>query len=63
MTLSLIAAIKARKLDEFIEQETARGIGPANSEDVDRAIKILATQPLSEGRTSRSTSRGGSSGK
>ena len=58
MTLSLVSALKARKLDDFIEQETARGIGPANSEEIDKAVKILATQPLSEDQTSRSSSVG-----
>jgi len=60
MTISLTAALKAKKLDEFIEQEAARSIGPIDSEDIERAIKVLATQPLPEDQISHSTSHGGS---
>jgi hypothetical protein len=62
--LSLKEAIETDRLREFITQEEARGIGPANRKKLDSAIKRLATTPLkSKGRTSRSTSGGGSSGK
>lgn len=61
--ITLSEALKTGKLAEFIAQEEARGIGPADSPDLDEAIKILATTPTqSEGRTSRSTSGGGSNG-
>jgi hypothetical protein len=62
--LTLSDAIKTRKIQEFIAQEEARGVGPGSSEELEKAIKLLATTPLkSEDRTSRSTSRGGSRGK
>lgn len=62
--LSLSEAIKSGRLREFIAQEEARGIGPAQSGDVEKAIKILATTPTQSGdRTSRPPSRGGSTEK
>jgi hypothetical protein len=61
--LSLSDAIKSKRLQDFIAQEEKRGIGPADSKELDKAIKLLATQPRSEDQTSRSTSRGGSRGK
>jgi hypothetical protein len=62
--LTLTEAIKTDRLREFIKQEEARGVGPAQSRDVDKAIKILATTPTQSGdRTSHPTSRGGSRGK
>ena len=62
--LTLTHAIKTGRLAEFIEQEEKRGVGPVNKRKIDAAIKRLATTPLkSEGRTSRSSSGGGSSGK
>lgn len=62
--LTLSEAIKTGRLAQFIEQEEARGIGPAESPDLERAIKILATTPTQSGdRTSRSPSRDGSTEK
>jgi hypothetical protein len=62
--LSLSQAIKSGKLSEFIAQEEARGIGPADRKKLAAAIKVVATkQPQSKDRTSRSTSRDGSRGK
>lgn len=64
--LTLAHALKNGRLDEFVAQEEARGIGPANRKSFDEAIKKLATTitpPRSKGRTSRSASRDGSSGK
>lgn len=59
--LSLVRAIKSGKLREFIAQEEARGVGPVDSAELKRAIKILATTPhQSKDRTSRSSSGGGS---
>jgi hypothetical protein len=61
MTLS--KALKSGRLREFIEQEEARGVGPANSKQVETAIKALAaTLPQSEDQTSRSSSGDGSNG-
>ena len=62
--LTLSKALRTGQLREFIAQEEARGIGPVDNTEVDAAIKHLATTPLkSKGRTSRSSSGGGSSGK
>jgi hypothetical protein len=38
MNLSLAEAIKTGRLEEFIAQEEARGIGPAKRKDLDRAL-------------------------
>jgi hypothetical protein len=63
-TLNLSDALRDGRLPEFIAQEEARGIGPTDSPDLEKAIKILATTPLkSKDRTSRSPSRGGSTEK
>lgn len=61
--LSLAKAIKAGRLREFIAQEEARGVGPANRKAFDAAIEKAVKLRRSKGRTSRSSSRGGSSGK
>lgn len=66
--ITLSKAIKSGKLPEFIAQEEARGIGPADSKDFELAIKEFATHgPIkpkqSKDRTSRSASRDGSRGK
>ena len=61
--LTLTKAIQSGRLDEFIAQEEARGIGPVNKKKLDAALKKLATtQRQSQDRTSRSSSRDGSSG-
>ncbi len=62
--LSLSNALKTGRLNEFIAQEEARGIGPVDRRKLDAAIKILAIKPKqSKDRTSHSASRGGSNGK
>jgi hypothetical protein len=62
--ITLTQAIKDGRLREFIAQEEARGVGPADSKEVADAIHHLATTPLkSKGRTSRSPSHGGSTEK
>jgi hypothetical protein len=62
--LTLSEAIQTDRLREFIAQEEKRGIGPADRKQLDEAIRRLATTPLkSGGRTSRSSSGGGSSEK
>jgi len=47
--LTLAEAIKSDRLQEFIAQEEARGIGHANRRDVEAAIKTLATTPTQSG--------------
>jgi hypothetical protein len=62
--LTLSEAIKAGRLEEFVKQEEARGVGPAQSSELAEAIEILATTPTqSGGRASRSPSDGGSTEK
>jgi hypothetical protein len=62
--LTLSNAIKAGKIKEFIAQEEARRIGPAERAELDETIKRLATTPLkSKGRASRSASADGSTEK
>lgn len=61
--ITLSEALKNDRLAEFIAQEEGRGIGPASTTEVERAIKLLATRKQSSDRTSRSASRGGSGGK
>jgi hypothetical protein len=58
--ITLSDALKSGRLSEFIEQEEARGVGPASKRKLDAAIKKLATQPRPANQTSRSTSRDGS---
>jgi hypothetical protein len=62
--LTLTKALETGRLREFIAQEETRGIGPANRQDVEAAIKKLATTPTqSEDQTSHSPSRDGSTEK
>jgi hypothetical protein len=61
--LSLTKALELGRLSDFIRQEESRGIGPANLGNYGRALEALIKAPQSEDQTSRSPSRGGSSGK
>ena len=61
--LTLSAALKAGKIKEFVAQEEARGIGPANRAELDRLIIQAIKLRRSKGQTSRSTSAGGSTEK
>lgn len=49
--LSLKEALSSGKLDAFIKQEEARGIGPVSKPDLDTAIKAVIKQPQSKGQT------------
>lgn len=61
--LTLMAALRAGKLDEFIAQEEARGVGPVVEADFDAlAAKVIRTSQ-SDDQTSRSLPAGGSRGK
>jgi hypothetical protein len=46
--LTLSNALKTGRLREFVAQEVARGVPSPNARALDKAIKALATQPLSE---------------
>ena len=61
--ITLADAAKANRLAEFAAQEEARGIGPIDRADFDRAVAKLVTAPQSADRTSRSASAGNSTGK
>jgi hypothetical protein len=61
--LSLREAMATGRLEEFIRQEEARGVGRANRHELDEAIRELAKRRRPGDRTSRSASRGGSRGK
>jgi hypothetical protein len=63
MILSLSEAIRSDRLEEFIAQEEARGVGPADSDEVMQAIETVARPPQSEDQTSRSPSRDDSNGR
>jgi hypothetical protein len=58
--LSLSEAVKIGRLDEFIAQEEARGIGPIDRADFDAALAKMVKAPQSKNRTSHSASRDGS---
>ena len=54
--LTLNEAVKSGRLQDFIAQEEARGIGPIDRADLDRAIATLIKAPQSEGQTLHSLS-------
>lgn len=61
--LTLAEAIKTGRLRDFVAQEEARGIKAANANAYARALETIIKAPQEEDQTSRSLSRGGSSGK
>jgi hypothetical protein len=61
--LTLSEAVKTGRLQEFIAQEEARGIGSIDRADLDRALAKVIKAPRSEDQTSHSPSRDGSTGK
>jgi hypothetical protein len=54
--LTLVEAVKAGRLQEFIAQEEARGVGPVSRADFDKLAEALVKAPQSEDQTSRSAS-------
>lgn len=63
MPLSLSYARKSGRLEDFIAQEEARGVGPINEAEFDEtASKVIKTQQ-SEDQTSHSLPDDGSLGK
>lgn len=61
--LSLAEALRTNKLDEFIRQQEAAGIGPIEEAAfLQAASKVIKHEQQSD-RTLRSASRGGSTGK
>jgi hypothetical protein len=61
--LTLAEAIKDGRLQDFIAQEEARGAGPVDQAAFDALAATLIKAPQSKGRTSRSASGDGLSGK
>lgn len=61
--LSLSEALATGRLEEFIQQEEARGVTPADTQELLAALETTIKAPRSEDQTSRSSSRDGSSGK
>lgn len=52
--LNLSDANKIGRLDEFIKQEEARGIGPVTTKKFDRLAEAVIKSPQSKDQTSRS---------
>jgi hypothetical protein len=61
--LTLKEAIKADRLDEFIRQQEAAGIGPVDERRFYAAARKVIKPAKQSDRTSRSASRDGSTGK
>jgi hypothetical protein len=61
--LTLSEAVKSGRLQEFIAQEEARGIGSIERSMLDRTLAAMLKGPRSKGQTSRFPSRDGSTGK
>lgn len=58
--LSLADALASDRLEEFIEQAEAQGIGPADRAQFDKVLKVIAPPP--EDQTSRSHGDGSKRG-
>lgn len=61
--LTLRNALVADRLDDFIAQAEANGVGPADVAELDDALRRVIKQPAAERSSSRSPARGGSRGK
>jgi hypothetical protein len=61
--LSLAEAIRTGRLSDFVAQEEARGVGSIDRAEFDRLLVKAVKAPRSEGQTSHSPSRDGSTGK
>jgi hypothetical protein len=61
--ISLAEARRSGRIQEFVEQESARGMEPVDRTQFDGAVERLVRAPLPEDRTSRSASAGNSSEK
>jgi len=61
--LTLKNAIDTGRLPEFVAQEEARGIGPADPRALDALVAEAAKERQSEDQASRSPSGDGSTGK
>jgi hypothetical protein len=61
--LTLSEAVKTGRLQEFIVQEEARGVGPIDRGAFGSLLGKAVKAPQSKDQTSRSPSRDGSTGK
>ena len=61
--IALADAIREGRLQEFVTQEEARGVGPIDRAAFGRAVAEMVRAPQSADRTSRSSSGGNSTGK
>ena len=58
--LSLSEALESERLQEFIDQQEARGTGPITAAEFDETAATIIKTPPQSGQTSRSPRRGGS---
>ena len=63
LVLTLANAMKLGRLQDFIAQEEARGVGSIDRAEFDRLLVKAVKPPQSKDRTSRSPLPGGSTGK
>ena len=49
--LTLREALASDRLEDFVQQEEALGVGLANGSDLERALALLITQRRSEDRS------------
>ena len=63
MNLSLMEAIKSDRLEEFVAQEEARGVGPIIAAKFDEAAATVIKTPPQDDQTSGSLPRDGSRAK
>jgi hypothetical protein len=63
LVLTLANAMKLGRLQDFIAQEEARGVGSIDRAEFDRLLVKAVKVPQSKDQTSRSLSRDGSTGK
>jgi len=61
--MTLAEAIRLDRLSDFIAQEEARGVGPADKPALEHALARVIKAGKSEDQTSRSASSDGSTGK
>lgn len=60
MTLTLRQALAEDRLPEFVAQQEAAGVRPADGDEFNRRMARLIRAPQPEGQTCRSPARGGS---
>ena len=61
--LTLAQALKTKRLQDFIAQEEARGVGPIDRAELDNALSKAVKAPRSKDQTSHSPIPDGSTGK